>query len=92
MKNIEKLNTLIREYQSIRELAQEAKANQDAIAGRIKELMEIEGLTEYFGETGKAVYKEVVSHPIDTAMLKRELPELAARYEIERTTRPLKVS
>lgn len=92
MKNIDKLNALIKEYQEMRALANEAKAAQDNVAGQIKSLMESEDLEEYVSPTGKAIYKEVISHPLDTAMLKRELPEVADRYCVERTTRPLKIA
>lgn len=92
MRNIEKLNSLIAEYQSVRALAQDAKAEQDKIAGAIKELMEIEDLVEYISPTGKATYKEQFSYPLDTRAIKAERPEIAERYTIERVTRPLKVA
>lgn len=92
MKNIKELNSLIREYQSVRALAQEAKAEQDAIAGAIKALMDAEGLDEYCSPTGKAIYREQLSFPIDTRALKAELPEIADRYSIARATRPLKIA
>ena len=92
MKNIEKLNALVREFQSVRALAAEAKAEQDAIAGVIKALLEEEGLEEYVAPSGRCIYREVISHPIDTRTLKAELPEIAERYSIARTTRPLKIA
>ena len=91
-RNIEKLNSLISEYQSVRALAQEAKAEQDLLAGAIRELLEVEGLEEYVAPTGRCIYREVVSYPIDTRALKAELPTVAERYSIARTTRPLKIA
>lgn len=90
--NNEKLNALVEQYQAMRVMATEAKAQQDAIAGQIKEIMEAEDMREYFAPTGKATYKEVTSHPLDQAAIKRERPEIAERYTIDRVTRPLKVS
>ena len=92
MKNNEKLNALVKEYQNMRALAAEAKREQDKIAGQIKAIMEADDLDEYTAPTGKAIYKEIVSHPIDTKALKAERPEVARAYEIERITRPLKIA
>lgn len=92
MKNINKLNALIKEYQEMRALVNDAKAAQDNIAGQIKSLMESEELEEYVSPTGKAIYREVVSHPLDTALFKRELPHIADMYTAERVSRPLKIA
>lgn len=92
MKNIDKLNLMIAEYQNMRALAAEAKAEQDRIGGLIKAMMDAHDLEEYVSPTGKAIYRDQVSHPIDTKALKAERPEVAKAYTLERITRPLKIA
>jgi predicted phage-related endonuclease len=91
MARIDRLEVLVEQFQSFAVLKKESEAQLDAIKGEIKQIMDAEGYDEYFADSAHVVYKEVTSHPIDSALLKKELPEIAERYTLTRTTKPLKV-
>jgi len=89
---MEKLDMIkkLEELQELKRLEEELKAEIEALQDAVKSEM---GDTEtaVYGPF-KVTYKTVIQNRLDSAALKKELPEVAARYSKQVTTRPLKVS
>lgn len=75
------------------ELAQYIRMQEDAAAmveslkDQLKERMTAAGVEFLAGSEHKATYKTVTSSRVDTASLKKDLPEIAARYTKTTTAR-----
>lgn len=75
----------LRQIRDLQSLIEEAQQEKEALQDEIKAFMgEAEELRA--GEC-KVTWKPVTSSRIDTAALKRELPEVVARYTRQSTTR-----
>lgn len=68
-------------------MQEEAAAMAESLKDQLKERMTAAGVESLAGSEHKATYKEVTSSRVDTAALKNELPEVAARYTKTTTTR-----
>lgn len=77
MKNINEIFAELAQYQRLQE---EAAAMVEALKDEIKQHMTAAGLDTLTGLEHKATYKTVASSRIDTAALKKELPQIAAQY------------
>ena len=60
----------------------ELKAAIDAVKDEIKKYMEETDQEEIIGAEHKVTYKAVSTSRVDTTALRKELPEIAARYTI----------
>lgn len=75
------------------ELAQYIRMQEDAAAmveslkDQLKERMTAAGVESLAGSEHKATYKAVTSSRVDTAAIKRDMPEVAARYTKTTTAR-----
>lgn len=77
MSSIEIVNAC-REWRELKRMAEEIAAEMDSIADRIKnEMGDRETMTA--GEY-KINYKTVISSRLDSTALKKELPDIAARF------------
>lgn len=74
------LDSLMREIAEYARIAEEVAATLDSLKGTLKQYMEERGLETLAGTEHRATYKSVASSRIDTAALKKELPEVAAKY------------
>ena len=72
MKN---MDILVKEYRRYKRIADEAKAELDKLKTQI--VAEMGGLDTVIGDDYKVVYRVVRSARIDSAMLRREYPEIA---------------
>lgn len=61
-------------------MGEEIAANIDALKDALKQYMRETGVDSLTGTEHKASYKAVVSSRIDTAALKKDAPEIAAKY------------
>lgn len=77
MSNINEIMKQLAEYTRIQE---ETAAIIDGLKDQIKGYMIAEQIDTLTGDEHKATYKEVSSSRVDTKALKKELPEVAARY------------
>ena len=77
MSNINEIMKQLAEYQRIQE---ETAAIIDGLKDQIKGYMIAEKIDTLTGDEHKATYKEVSSSRVDTKALKKELPDVAARY------------
>ena len=72
-----KMNELVKEYRRYKRIADEAKAELDKLKTQIA--AEMGGLDTVIGDDYKVVYRVVRSARIDSAMLRREYPEIAEK-------------
>ena len=72
MKN---MDNLIKEYRRYKRIADEAKTELDKLKPQI--IAEMGGVDTVIGDDYKVMYKTVRSARIDSAMLRREYPEIA---------------
>lgn len=68
-------------------MQEEAAAMVESLKAQLKERMTAAGVESLAGSEHKATYKAVTSSRVDTTALKKELPEVAARYTKTTTTR-----
>lgn len=81
------LDSLMREIAEYTRMAEEVAATLDSLKDILKKHMEENGLDSIAGSEHKASYKAVTSSRIDTTALKRDMPEIAARYTKTTETR-----
>lgn len=68
-------------------MQEEAAAMVESLKDQLKERMSAAGVESLAGSEHKATYKAVTSSRVDTTSLKRDLPEIAARYTKTTTAR-----
>lgn len=81
------LNGLMREIAEYSRMAEEIGATLDSLKDSLKKYMDENGLDSIAGNEHKASYKAVTSSRIDTTALKRDMPEIAAKYTKTTETR-----
>ena len=74
------LNSKIKELRSLRRMADELAGEIEAIQDAIKDEMTARNVDELTGDDWKATWKEITSNRLDSTALKKELPDVAARY------------
>lgn len=79
MKEVNEIMRNLAEYIRIQEQAAE---QVEALKDQLKERMKAAGVETIQGAEHKAVYKAVSSNRLDTAALKKELPDVAKRYTV----------
>lgn len=72
-----KMDNLIKEYRRYKRIADEAKAELDKLKCQIT--AEMGGMDTVIGDDYKVMYRVVRSARIDSAMLRREYPEIAEK-------------
>lgn len=77
MKNIDTIMSDLAQYTRLQE---ETAAIIDGLKDELKTIMQAENIEVLRGTAHKASYKAVVSSRIDTSALKKDLPEIAAKY------------
>ena len=82
--NIDAIMAELAQYIRIQE---EAAAMVESLKDQLKERMTAAGVDSLAGAEHKATYKAVTSSRVDTAAIKRDMPEVAARYTKTTTTR-----
>ena len=81
------LDSLMREIAEYTRMAEEIGATLDGLKDSLKKYMDENGLDSIAGSEHKASYKAVTSSRIDTTALKRDMPEIAAKYTKTTNTR-----
>lgn len=84
MKNID---TIMRELAQYTRLQEETAAIIDGLKDELKAIMQERNTDTLTGTEHKASYKAVVSSRIDTTAIKKELPEVVAKYTRTTETR-----
>ena len=86
------LDSQIHELRELRRMADELTAAIDTIQDAIKAEMTAAGVDVLTGSDWKAVWKPITSSRIDTAALKKALPDLAAQFTKTSTVRRFSVA
>lgn len=81
------LDAIMAELAQYIRMQEEAAAMVESLKDQIKERMTAAGVESLAGSEHKATYKAVTSSRVDTTALKKELPEIAARYTKTTTAR-----
>lgn len=81
------LDTIMAELAQYIRMQEEAAAMVESLKAQLKERMTAAGVDSLAGAEHKATYKAVTSSRVDTAAIKRDMPEVAARYTKTTTTR-----
>ena len=84
MKNID---TIMRELAQYTRLQEETAAIIDGLRDELKVIMQERNTDTLTGSEHKASYKVIVSSRIDTTALKKDAPEVAAKYTRTTETR-----
>lgn len=78
--SINEMDGKIRELRELRRMADELVAEIDTIQDAIKAEMTAAGVDTLTGSDWKATWKPITSSRIDTAALKKALPDLAQQF------------
>lgn len=84
MKDMEKA---VQELRELRRMADELAREIEGLQDGIKAQMDAEGLETVSGTDWKVTYKAVTTSRIDTAALKKALPDLASQFTKKTTSR-----
>lgn len=85
--SINELDAKVKDLRELRRMADELAAEIDSIQGILKAHMEAEGVDTITGSDWKVTYKEVTSSRLDTAAIKKALPDLVKQFTRQTTTR-----
>ena len=81
------LDTIMAELAQYIRMQEEAAAMVESLKDQLKERMTAAGVESLAGSEHKATYKAVTSSRVDAPALKKELPEIAAKYTKTTTAR-----
>lgn len=81
------LDAIMAELAQYIRMQEEAAAMVESLKDQLKERMTAAGVESLTGSEHKATYKAVTSSRVDTTRLKKDLPEIAARYTKTTTAR-----
>lgn len=81
------IDSIMKELAEYIRMQEEAAAMVESLKDQLKERMTAAGVESLAGAEHKATYKAVTSSRVDTTALKKELPEVAARYTKTTTAR-----
>ena len=84
--------TTVEELQELRRMQEDLEAEIAALQDRIKAHMDASGGDQMTAGAFKVSWKEVKSSRVDTAALKKALPELAQQFTRTTTTRRFTVA
>lgn len=85
--SINELDMKVKELRELRRMAEELQAEIDATQDAIKAHMDSQGVDTLAGSDWKVTWKPVTSSRMDTAALKKALPEIAERFIKSTTSR-----
>ena len=74
------INDLLKEYAEYRRIYEETAAVLDSL--KLEIIQSMNGAETISGNEHKATYKTILGSRLDTAALKKELPDVAKRYTI----------
>lgn len=84
----QQINKTMKTLAQLLRMKEELDAEIDAEKDKLKEHMRETGVNVLLGDEHKASLSDVTSERLDTKALKKEMPELAARYTV--TTKSLR--
>ena len=81
------IDSIMKELAEYIRMQEEAAEMVESLKDQLKERMAAAGVESLAGSEHKATYKAVTSSRVDTTALKKDLPEIAARYTKTTTAR-----
>ena len=81
------IDSIMKELAEYIRMQEEAAAMVESLKDQIKGRMAAAGVEYLAGSEHRATYKAVTSSRVDTTALKKDLPEIAARYTKTTTAR-----
>ena len=81
------IDSIMKELAEYIRMQEEAAAMVESLKDQLKERMTAAGVESLAGSEHKATYKAVTSSRVDTTRLKKDHPEIAARYTKTTTAR-----
>lgn len=81
------INAKVKELRELRRMADELATEIEAVQDSIKSQMDAQGVDTLAGADWKVTWRPVTSTRLDSSALKKELPEIAARFMKQTTTR-----
>ena len=85
--SINEMDSKIKELRELRQMADELAAEMETIQDSIKAHMDAAGVDTISGTDWRVTYKAVTSSRIDTAALKKALPDVVERVSKTTTAR-----
>ena len=85
--SINEMNSKIKELRELRRMADELTAEMETIQDSIKAHMDAIGVDTINGTDWKVTFRAVTSSRIDTAALKKALPDVVERFSKTTTAR-----
>ena len=85
--SINEMDSKIKELRELRQMADELAAEMETIQDSIKAHMDAAGVDTISGTDWRVTYKAVTSSRIDTAALKKALPDMVERFSKTTTAR-----
>lgn len=85
--SVDMMDQKVKELRELRRMQEELAAEIEAIQDELKAHMDAHGMDTLLGFDWKVTWKSVTSNRLDTTALKKELPDIAARFMKQSTVR-----
>ena len=85
--SVDTMDTKVKELRELRRMQEELAAEIEAIQDELKAHMDAHGMDTLLGFDWKVTWKSVTSNRLDSTALKKELPDIAARFMKQTTAR-----
>ena len=85
--NVDTMNEKVKELRELRRMQEELAVEIEAIQDELKGHMDRFGMDTLLGMDWRITWKAVTSNRLDSTALKKELPEIAARFMKQTTAR-----
>lgn len=85
--SIIEMDSKIKELRELRRMQEELAAEIEAIQDELKSHMDAHGMDTLLGFDWKVTWKSVTSSRLDTTALKKDLPDIAARFMKQTTVK-----
>ena len=85
--SVDMMDAKVKELRELRRMQEELAAEIEAIQDELKAHMDAHGMDTLLGFDWKVTWKSVTSNRLDSTALKKELPDIAARFMKQSTVR-----
>ena len=85
--SVDMMDQKVKELRELRRIQEELAAEIEVIQDELKAHMDAHGMDTLLGFDWKVTWKSVTSNRLDSTALKKELPDIAARFMKQSTVR-----
>lgn len=85
--SVDMMDAKVQELRELKRMQEELAAEIEAIQDELKAHMDAHGMDTLLGFDWKVTWKSVTSNRLDSTALKKELPDIAARFMKQSTVR-----